>query len=389
LTELLHLIDLQQLSLLIFQATNLSLGNKGTKECGIGGSQMAITVEEIKAAFGTDLPMLMLDLNEGSDIYVALAAGLEALKSGSLSWARLNQIIHRCSEAGMSEGCFRYYFLEVPLSHPYAVERVVSSTSYTPPPNLTEIKSLPHAQWGIRRFIFDAMLYWGNLRQAYRELRQLTFDQTVSLFAGKRVNDQRMLTRGKVAEPTPIPRDSRYLISEMACKTYEAKGPLRDSDHVRLALEGFRALRAAGAEVTPISLRAKTKEIAEGRKQQQLFDLMFEDAPNVLQSEEEVVALYDGQWAAFEKARVDALQNTRVTLLAILCLGIQHLALASTSVHPVKLLHGIPELLLNLRVQIFESLSRCRLMGFDHRPHIGTPHFSYYRRRSVYQVGTV
>jgi hypothetical protein len=41
-----------------------------------------------------------------------------------------------------------------------------------------------------------------------------------------------------------------------------------------------------------------------------------------------------------------------------------HLALTSRSSHAVKLLHGIPELLLNLRVEILDSPSPSRLMGF-------------------------
>ena len=147
----------------------------------------------------------------------------------------------------MTEGCFRYYFLEVPLTHPYPVEKVLSQTGYTPPKGVTEITSLQQAQWGFRRFIYDAMLYWGNFRQAYRDLRLLSFEAISTFFSEKRINEQRIATRGKVAGPTPIPRDNRYLISEMACKTYEAKGSLRDTDHVTLALEGFRALRTEGA----------------------------------------------------------------------------------------------------------------------------------------------
>ena len=41
---------------------------------------------------------------------------------------------------------------------------------------------------------------------------------------------------------------------------------------------------------------------------------MFEEAPQVLRSEEEVVALYAGQWEAFQKARCQALKNTRIYL---------------------------------------------------------------------------
>lgn len=275
---------------------------------------MTSTVEEIRTAFGRYLPSLMRRLDSQTDAHAAFVAGFVDLKAGSLSWARLNQILHRCSEAGISEGFFRYYFLDVPPNHPYPVDRVISPVSFRPPAGPAEITSLQQAQWGLQRFIYDAMLYWGNFRQAYRDLRILSADQIRALFEQKRINSQRMITRGKVNGPTAIAQDSRYLISEMACKTYETKGALRDADHVRLALEAFQAIRAEGTEVSPDLLRERTKALAEGSKQKEMFDLMFEEAPRVLRTEEEVLALYAGQWDAFQKARVQALENTRVYL---------------------------------------------------------------------------
>jgi len=290
---------------------------KHAREClshNDGEDQVTTTLEEIKAVFGEYFPSVLRNLDQTSDLYAAISAALVALKSGSLSWACVNQIMHRCSEAGMSEGCFRYYFLENPETHPHPVAKVLSTSPYTPPERLTEIKSTQQAIWGLRRFVYDAMLYWGNFRQAYRELRTLPFDDIAEIFAGKRINSKRIITRGRIEGPTSIPRDSRYLISEMACKTYEAKDALKDTDHVRLALEGFRELRSQGEEVTPESLREKTKAVAQGRNKQQLFELMFEDAPKILKTEDEVVALYAGQWEAFQDARAAALHNTRIYL---------------------------------------------------------------------------
>jgi len=275
---------------------------------------MATTLDDVKKAVGEYFPTLAKELDGASDAFAAIAPTLDALKGGSLSWARLNQCLHRCSQAGMSEGCFRYYFLEAPQTHPYCVQKVLPGREYAPSEGLTEIVSLDQARWGLRRFLYDAMLYWGNLRQAYRDVRLLSLDEIAKLFASKRVNQERIATRGKVVEPTPIARDSRYLISEMACKTYEAKADLKDADHIRLALEAFRAISGESIDVTPALLRERTESIAEAKNQQQLFELMFEDAPNALRSEEEVVALYSGQWTAFQKARDEALQNTRIYL---------------------------------------------------------------------------
>lgn len=280
----------------------------------VHGDDMTTTPEELHNALGEYIPSLLRRLEPNSDTYAALVGGFEALKAGALSWARFNQILHRCSQAGMSEGFFRYYFLDVPSSHPYPVDKVMSPVPYHPPSGLTEITSLQQLQWGLRRFLYDAMLYWGNFRQAYRDLRLLTVHEIVAFFVDKRVNAQRITTRGKVTGPALIPQDSRYLISEMACKTYEAKGGLRNAQHIRLALDAFRAIRAENIEATPELLRTRTKALAEGKNQLQLFELMFEEAPKVLRTEEEVLALYAGQWEAFQKARAEALQNTRIYL---------------------------------------------------------------------------
>ena len=139
----------------------------------------------------------------------------------------------------MSEGCFRYYFLDLPSSHPYQVDKVWPGVAYSPPGGLTEITSLKQVHWGLRRFIYDAMLYWGNFRQAYKDLRMLSREEIGAFFAAKQVNIQRISTRGKVAEPSLIPQDSRYLISEMACKTYEIKGALGTRITFGSRLRGF------------------------------------------------------------------------------------------------------------------------------------------------------
>lgn len=271
-------------------------------------------VDRFKESLGDYFPSLLKRLPADGDLLRAVEGGIQALDQGSLSWARLNQILHRCSQAGMSEGFFRYYFLEVPEHHPYSVDLVFDANSYCPPQDADEIQSIRQLQWGLRRFVYDAMLYWGNFREAYRDLRQRDLAEIQEMFAKKRVDAGRLIRRGKVAEPKQINRDSRYLISELACKTYEAAPTPEDTQHVKLALQAFAGLLAGGDEVTPARLRQRTEEIAKGAGQLALFELMYEDAPSVIRSQQEVIALYSGQWRAFQDARRDALENTRVYL---------------------------------------------------------------------------
>jgi hypothetical protein len=271
-------------------------------------------IEEVQQVLGIYFPALSKRIATDHELCGAIETGLDAIESGELSWARLNQIMHLCSQAGMSEGFYRYYFLTLPQSHPYPVEKIFDDDDYEPPAGADEIKSVRQFQWGIRRFIYDAMLYWGNFREAYRNLRQLKEDQIIDLFAIKRMDEERLSRRGRVVQPIAIPQDHRYLISEMACKTYEATENLADVAHVQLALKAFKELRDSKIAVTPTALKEKTKELAEAGNQLQLFELMFEDTANEITTEDELLALYSPQHEASERVRQQALYNTRVYL---------------------------------------------------------------------------
>ena len=271
---------------------------------------------DLKTVLRESLPLVAETPGALDEAEPVLAGAASALSQRRLSWAVLNQVLHRASEAGMSEGFFRYYFLHVPACHPYDVRKVFANGEFAPPADCTHIEDLRQLQWGFTRFTYDAMLFWGNFRQAYRDLRRLSFPDVEQHFAAHRLDQEFLRRRGAIQSPKAIPRDYRYLISEMACKTYEIPKTLEDAVHVQLAVQAFRELKSAGEEVTPARLKERTKQLAEGQRQLGLFELMYEDAPDVLPDEASVVALYDGQWKAFSEARVDALENTRLYLSA-------------------------------------------------------------------------
>jgi hypothetical protein len=275
---------------------------------------MPHTIEEVQQALGIYFPALSKRIETDTHLLGAIERGLDAIDGGDLSWARLNQIMHLCSQAGMSEGFYRYYFLTFPQNHPYPIEKVFYDDDYEPPVGADEIKLVRQFQWGIRRFMYDAMLYWGNFRQAYRDLRQLDEGEIVRFFTAKRIDEARLNRRGRVVEPIPIPRDHRYLISEMACKTYEATTNLADVAHVQLALKAFKELKGSSIPATPTALKEKTEQLAKAGNQFQLFELMFEDSADEIETEEQLLALYSPQHEASEKVRQEALHNTRIYL---------------------------------------------------------------------------
>jgi len=116
---------------------------------------MARSADEFKEALGEHLSALVDSLSKEEDFRRVLESGLDAIDQGALSWARLNQLMHLASEAGMSEGFYRYYFLEAPAQHPYPVTKVFSDGEYSPPHSIKSIASYRQLQWGIRRLMYD------------------------------------------------------------------------------------------------------------------------------------------------------------------------------------------------------------------------------------------
>ena len=134
----------------------------------------------------------------------------------SLPAVQLNQLLVLGQEAPVEDGFFRYYWLEASKGHPYDL-----------PPHKPEwlnsngkIVSLDHLQWGLRRLYVDGLLYFGNVRTAFRKLRDLPITDIENFFALKRFDTEAIMRRGPALPLRFIPKDDRYLISEMACKTY-------------------------------------------------------------------------------------------------------------------------------------------------------------------------
>ena len=89
-----------------------------------------------------------------------------------LTKVQLNQLLAFGHEAPVSDGFYTYYWLKVPDNHPYDVSELpdfkqdwIRSRS---------IQSLEHLKWGLYRLFVDGLLYFGNVRTAYRKLRTMT-----------------------------------------------------------------------------------------------------------------------------------------------------------------------------------------------------------------------
>lgn len=229
-----------------------------------------------------------------------------------LSKVQLEQLLVMSHEAGISEGFFQYYWLEKPM-HTYDIKALpgiesVNGENYT-------IKSLEHLKWGIYRLYIDCLLYFGNIRSGYRYLRNKHYEEIVSFFQRKKYNIESIKKRGPALPLKSFFKDSRYLISEMACKSYDSADSAT-SNLQKILTEAFMEHKKnKGGRVT-------VKELLDGSYVNNSYKdnktaLLF-SADEILEQEieniEDIVIKYKKISDAFLEARTAALKNTEYYL---------------------------------------------------------------------------
>jgi hypothetical protein len=226
---------------------------------------------------------------------------------------QLNQLLVLGHEAPVGDGFFRYYWLETPERHPYDVRDIPGfSTEWQRSDGM--IVSLSHLKWGIYRLYVDALLYFGNTRSAFRKLRDLRFDEFINLFSSERLDTEAIKRRGPSLPLKSIARDSRYLISEQACKSYgDSAG--EDGDLQTVLLDSYKAHSAAGNLFPTIRelLQQRVPTKFEARQPEFIFSA-DEVLDEKVMSESDLLAKYSRIASKFAEARKTALDNTRYYL---------------------------------------------------------------------------
>jgi hypothetical protein len=158
----------------------------------------------------------------------------------------------------------------------------------------------------------DALLYYGNVRTAFRSLRDLSQVELDCLFAQKRFDTDAIERRGPPLPLRPIGKDNRYLISEMACKSYGDLGV--PGDLRRALMEAYAVFAASGNHRRTVrQLLGNPPSAYKARQGEFLFsaDEVLDDEIN---SEEELLGKVDAIAGKFFEARQAALNNTRYYL---------------------------------------------------------------------------
>ena len=174
---------------------------------------------------------------------------LDTIEQQPLTKAQLDQLLGLGNQASVSDDFFHYYWLESPPKHPYPVHHLPGfDRAWLNEPN--HIKSLENLKWGLYRLFVDGLLYFGNVRTAFRSLRNLTREELDSFFQRKRFDTDFLKQRGDVLPLETIPQDNRYLISEMACKSF-GEEPVSDSALRQALKEAYgEHLKKGGGTVT-------------------------------------------------------------------------------------------------------------------------------------------
>lgn len=222
-----------------------------------------------------------------------------------------NQLLHLNHEAGVTEGFYKYYFLTQPKQHPYPVDKVLPVSADL---NEKGISSLKQAEWGLRRFYIDALLFWGDLRSAYRDLREKSYSELESFFSAKRFDTDQMMGRGNIFAFAKIAVDDRYLISEIACKAYSSKEPNDSLPIEQMLVESYK--RRGGGKIKVASLFDNDSYIAkEDPHGQMMLQFVAEEfMEEVVENEDDIRNHVKKIVPRFKKAHDAAVENTRLFL---------------------------------------------------------------------------
>ena len=175
-----------------------------------------------------------------------IASRLAELPGNPLSLSQFNQLLHRTHQAGMGAEFFSFYFLLEPDNHPFRVP---------PPPlvlnSLTSIQTIEQLRWGIERFALDAAFFFGDFRNAYRDLRTRSYEDISDLFSDLgRFPIESLRIRGPVMPLRHIPIGDRHLVSELACKALDPVDPGEPSVAESLLISAF-----SESDGSPVELR--------------------------------------------------------------------------------------------------------------------------------------
>lgn len=232
---------------------------------------------------------------------------LSRLDQTPLTKVQLNQLLVLSNAGSMSDGFFKYYWLQQP-EHPYDVTRLPYYADSMTGGREQSVQSHDHLRWGLYRLYVDGLLYFGNVAAAFRALRSKTLEELTAFYKQKRFDTSAISQRGPALPLEDISKDDRYLIAENACKTF-GEIPEESQAARNLLLDGLKNHHG------PITFRELLEGVAENDSNREQLLLSYDDVLDAtLSGEEELNRRFDEQFNKFQAARAKATKNTALYL---------------------------------------------------------------------------
>lgn len=233
------------------------------------------------------------------------------LPSEPLSHSLFNQLLALSQQPPVSRAFFDYYWCSAPV-HPYRVEEIVGfDQSYT---KFDRIVCIEQLSWGLYRLYVDALLFFGTIRNGFNELRTKSEAALTDFFKSRMFDTDQLVARGEAIAPVPIPMDDRYLIGELACKSFEPPDSGVDIWHVLYgAWIEHRARSVERITYKELLQRACVRPEYNGRQAE--FEFATDELlDEVVVDEAHLRVKFDGVKYRFDHARQAALRNTDLYL---------------------------------------------------------------------------
>jgi hypothetical protein len=242
-----------------------------------------------------------------SGFHELVMARLKSLEKRPLTKVQFNQLLVLSLDASISDGFFEYYWRRTD-PHPYDVNALPGYRSDWLTGSEKLIRSLDHLAWGLERVYIDALLYFGNVRAAFKALRSMSLPEIQAFFALKRFDTEAIGARGPALPLNNIAKDDRYLISEMACKTFGEVPD--DAEKARLKLKEALAKHLAGRG-GKIGFRDLLLDYVVGKADKDQLLLSYDDVIDTdASTPEQLDASLQRVLEKFFAARKAAIENT-------------------------------------------------------------------------------
>ena len=205
--------------------------------------KMEMTKEELIKYFdlfsNTETDGIELFLNEKA--HPTVVDVFTNLDREPLNKVRLTQLFIMSGLPGITNDFFKYYWLTIPEKHPYKVHKIedFDESFIKKEDSPFEIRSCQHFRWGLRRIYTDGLLYYGNISNGFKHLSSKNKTELELFFNKKRFPSEIIMERGHSLKFNKIPVEDRFLISEMACKSY-GDVPKTKSEFMDFLIESYR-----------------------------------------------------------------------------------------------------------------------------------------------------